>query len=224
MIDCGMENQRLKWQKAGGAARAVSSRNESIARYMKNPNICLTCGKVILVQDHQRAAEVRLKRFCNHSCAARYSNKVSPKRCRLLTKSITCKVCGLPSEVKCKSRQKTCDACKELHSIESISKGELFQKRRNWQSARSTIQRHARLIYQKSGKPMTCQVCGYSHYVEVAHIQPVSSFDDSTKVLEINKAENLAALCPNHHWEYDHGLLVLSGSGNEELNLTVSGL
>ena len=34
----------------------------------------------------------------------------------------------------------------------------------------------------------------------------VADFDDGTLVSEIN---NLIALCPNHHWEYDNGLLEL---------------
>ena len=33
-------------------------------------------------------------------------------------------------------------------------------------------------------------------------------FPDETKVLEINSIENLIALCPTHHWEFDNGLLV----------------
>ena len=37
----------------------------------------------------------------------------------------------------------------------------------------------------------------------------VSDFDDSALISEINSKDNLIALCPNHHWEYDHGLLKL---------------
>lgn len=43
----------------------------------------------------------------------------------------------------------------------------------------------------------------------MAHIKAVSEFSDDTLISEINDINNLVGLCPNHHWEYDHGLLNL---------------
>jgi predicted restriction endonuclease len=45
--------------------------------------------------------------------------------------------------------------------------------------------------------------------VDIAHRKPVSKFSDDTRVSEINDISNLAALCKNHHWEFDHGTLEL---------------
>jgi hypothetical protein len=218
-----MESRKLNGPKAGGAARAISSRKESIDRYMKNPNICLTCGMVILVQDHQRAGEVRLKKFCNRSCAAIYNNRISPKRVKLdpnRKKEVPCKICGNPHKVPFDSHQKLCSVCQDNRRLETISKGELFLRRKNWQSARSSIRYHAAQVYQKSGKPSVCYICGYSNYVEVAHIRPVSSFKDETTITEINQETNLVALCPNHHWEYDQGILELEAGAGIESVLT----
>ena len=90
-----------------------------------------------------------------------------------------------------------------------ITKGELLASRANYQSYRSSIRKLAEEVYRKSGKDFECAICGYDKHVEIAHIKAVSDFDDSALISEINSKDNLIALCPNHHWEYDHGLLKL---------------
>ncbi len=57
------------------------------------------------------------------------------------------------------------------------------------------------------GKGRKCIICGYDKHIDVAHIKPVSKFKKTDLIAEINSLDNLTALCPNHHWEYDHGLL-----------------
>lgn len=89
------------------------------------------------------------------------------------------------------------------------TKGELLASRANYQSYRSSIRKLAEEVYRKSGKGFECAICGYDKHVEIAHIKAVSDFDDSALISEINSKDNLIALCPNHHWEYDHGLLKL---------------
>ena len=44
----------------------------------------------------------------------------------------------------------------------------------------------------------------------MAHIKAVSDYDNDTLISEINDINNLVALCPNHHWEYDNNLLDLT--------------
>lgn len=46
----------------------------------------------------------------------------------------------------------------------------------------------------------SCVICGYSHHVEAAHLNPKHQISD-------DRTENGAPLCPNHHWELDNGLL-----------------
>jgi predicted restriction endonuclease len=67
------------------------------------------------------------------------------------------------------------------------------------------IRHHARKIAKEAGLLSTCQICGYSLYVECAHKKSIESFDNNTLLIEINDIKNLAGLCKNHHWEYDHG-------------------
>ena len=54
-----------------------------------------------------------------------------------------------------------------------------------------------------------CQVCGYKNHIELAHIKPVSSFEDDALISTINDPSNILVLCPNHHWEFDNGLIKL---------------
>jgi len=81
-------------------------------------------------------------------------------------------------------------------------------RRPSWQAARSIIQGHARTTHLKNN-PAECRICGYTKHVDVAHIRSVRTFPEGAQVSEINHPDNLVALCPNHHWEYDHGLLTL---------------
>lgn len=97
----------------------------------------------------------------------------------------------------------------EHNFILERTKGELFEIRKNWQSARSSIQKEARRMYFEHTQIPKCAICGYDKHVEVAHIKPVSDFNDDTKISEINSLDNLIGLCPNHHWEYDNGILKL---------------
>ena len=91
--------------------------------------------------------------------------------------------------------------------VSELTKGELFNNRITWQSARTAIQKLAKNKYFILNPEPKCIICGYNKHVEIAHIKAVSDFDDSVKIKEINDISNLMALCPNHHWEYDHGLL-----------------
>ena len=95
----------------------------------------------------------------------------------------------------------------KLTLVENITKGELFSKRKSWQSARSAIQKMARIVFFKNNDKPKCCICGYDKHVEVAHIKPVSNFTDDSLITEINSIDNLIGLYPNHHWEYDNGIL-----------------
>ena len=48
-----------------------------------------------------------------------------------------------------------------------------------------------------------------SKHVELCHIKPIASFKDSALLSEVNSKNNIVQLCPNCHWELDHGILKL---------------
>lgn len=162
---------------------------------------CRTCGKKIFK---------RYNVFCDSSCSATHNNKL--RRGKKLRVTYSCRVCG--AEVS--SKGLLCVSCSKIsrNALSEATKGELFSRARNWQSARSMIAKHARISFKESRKPKCCVICGYSLFYEVSHIRPVSEFADATRISEINSVSNLVALCPNHHWEFDAGLLSLSQIGD----------
>lgn len=96
-------------------------------------------------------------------------------------------------------------------NVREYTKGELIKRRKNYQSFRSDIRADARIAYEKSDRPKCCSICGYDKHYEVCHIKAVSDFSDDTPIPEINSISNLIALCPNHHWEFDNGILHIAG-------------
>jgi len=66
----------------------------------------------------------------------------------------------------------------------------------------STIyRRFQKLALRKHG--YKCQICGYDKFVNVCHIEPRFKGGSDT-------VENAIVLCPNHHAEYDYGILKLN--------------
>ena len=99
---------------------------------------------------------------------------------------------------------------KNISPIMLKTKGELLSERKNYQSYRSSIRKLAEKVYKDSGKEFKCAICGYDKHIEIAHIKAVSDFPDDTSIAEINNINNLIGLCPNHHWEFDNGILKLN--------------
>jgi hypothetical protein len=208
----------------GGKAWAKIQRNKALEEYYKNPSICLFCGNIIEVREKDKVHDVKNKKFCNNSCYSNYrvvnsSNQYLELRNidenkKEVIKSCKCKKCERIFELKRIengkfSKQKYCNDCLYVDTIGGRAKGELFVNRKNWQSARSTIQKHARMIYKQENKIIRCKVCDYDNYVEVCHIKAVSEFSNDTLISDINNINNLIGLCPNHHWEFDNGLLII---------------
>ena len=76
--------------------------------------------------------------------------------------------------------------------------------------ARAAITFFARRAYKRAGLPMVCKVCGYNKHAQVCHKKSIADFPMEALIGEINALDNLIALCPNCHWEFDHDFLELS--------------
>lgn len=208
-----------------------ASKTPTRAADLASPKKCAECGGAI-ERHGQSIAKAHKQRFCSRTCAgfARYKHRGLG----------TCQRCGTAIHYKRMvwggyNRKRFCSPClraaraaeKGVAPIEQRTKGELFKNRRGWQSARSAIQKHAREVFMGSTCLKECCVCGYSRHVDVAHLQDVSGFSATALVGEINALTNLVALCPTHHWEYDHGLLERlrdsSEVEHEAHNLAVAG-
>lgn len=186
-------------------------RQAVLENYYTAPRRCQMCDSVIQVKAHEKPAETRRRRFCGLSCAAKFTHA---RRACIPRPAPLCLDCGEAVGRSATRRpRKYCDICvRKSHTGRDVaerSKGALFKDRKNWQSARSAIRRHAQRIYDSTVKGSCCFVCAYSAHVEIAHIRAVSSFSDDALISEINAPSNLVGLCPNHHWEFDNGKLCL---------------
>lgn len=171
-------------QSAGGKATAIVLRKKAEDIYNANPNYCLYCNKIIILSKGKKVNETRRKKFCNHTCSAIYNNLRKHKN---------------PKKEKTE-RKKLCKL------LLGVTKKQLILDR-GYFNARAAISKHARVIYANSYKDKKCIICGYDKYIEISHIKSVSKFDNNSLVEDINNINNLMALCPNHHKEYDNGIL-----------------
>ena len=182
----------------GGKATGIISRKAALDKYYENPNKCISCDSVIVVLDNKKVSEIKKMKFCNHTCAAIFTNK---KRDKKPIKIKIKKVC-LSVEEKAERR---------FNFLKGKTKDEIFSKHSNWQSARTSIRNHAGKVYAGKNMERECENCGYNKHVEIAHIKSVSSFSGSATIEEMNHVNNLIGLCPNCHWEFDNGLLKIQG-------------
>ena len=169
-----------------------NQRKNALDNYYKNPKLCLYCGKTIYVAETQKVSEVRKKSFCDRKCSTIYNNK---KRIR-----------------KEKPIQKK-DKVQKFDYILDLTKNDLYNKHEIYYKFRAVIRKHAHYVYWNTQNEKKCFVCGYSKFIEVCHIKSVSSFDNDAKVRDINNSNNLVGLCPNHHKEFDNGLIELTAGG-----------
>lgn len=161
-------------------------------------------------------------KFCSKSCAAKYNNKFTKKKKRKLVKCRLCENKAKLGSLYCPEhsfgqKPNWCDdCCKKItkhslcdnHNIRYIPISEqTLSQIKTSKSAHPVIRDHARAVAKKNNINEKCAICGYNKAVEICHIKPIKEFNDNALVGEINSIDNLIGLCPNHHWELDHGLL-----------------
>jgi hypothetical protein len=182
------------------SALAVKRRKE----YNESPNLCLDCGTPILIPEGAQRGEsywIKKKKFCNHSCGAKYHNRVLgyPHR---KPKVRACVECGT-EYISPYKRSTRCDVCKKRPKLSVLGRRKKFECR--IQDVRS----HARKVLFRA-RERKCEICGYSVRVDCCHVKAVKEFSKNALLSEINELSNLKALCPNHHVELDLGLLKIS--------------
>jgi hypothetical protein len=139
--------------------------------------------------------ETNNPKFCSQSCSAIYNNQRRPKKPKKPQK--LCEDCGIVIDGRSKRCRRCCPSFGEL-----TLDGAIYSKHHR-SSAFALIRTRARAQAKKLGLD-TCQFCGYDKHVEIAHIKGISTFTGDTLVSVINGEDNLMALCPNCHWEFDN--------------------
>lgn len=150
--------------------------------------MCIQCG-----------TETTNPKFCSRSCSTIHNNLKSPRRTK--TKVCADEECNeliLSSRSYCVNHKYRGS---KYRTIGELRKGAGYQ-----------INAYARSIARAWAKKnidiSECAVCGYSNHVEVCHIEPLASFPDDTPLVD-TYTNNVIGLCPNHHWEFDHGMLTI---------------
>jgi hypothetical protein len=150
-------------------------------------NSCLECG-----------SSTKTK-FCCRSCSTSYNNRIRPKR----KPEHKCVDCG--KSINCKRSR-----CKEHYyewlkqrEAKDMTLSEAVYEKHHRSSAFALIRTRARAYAKKLGLD-SCEKCGYNKHIEIAHIKGISTFEGDTLISLINSKENLMALCPNCHWEFDN--------------------
>jgi len=139
--------------------------------------------------------------FCDKSCAAKYNNRIHPKK---------------PSARQCECGKKVsrstnlCMECyKKKHATFNNKPLGAVVKEGIGPNKYAYIRTLARRCYKEASFPKICCLCGYSKHVEICHKKDIASFSSDTLVREVNRLDNLTALCRNCHWEFDNGLVHL---------------
>ena len=150
--------------------------------------------------------ETKKKKFCSRSCSASHTNKTHPRR-KIKRK------CKKGDSIVRNYRSSLCQ--KHWDEYLSNKKEKLMQtpvgeyrqrvkeKGYHASSIHVNIRRFAR-SWLKHLTKLPCKKCGYDKHVELCHIKPVASFDDSATIGEINDEKNVIQLCPKCHLEFDN--------------------
>jgi len=144
-------------------------------------------------------------KYCSRTCATKAIGKKTKEsgiRCKG-----KCKLC----KKKISSQRTYCEQCyKEQGFKKDYDKMTLEDcKKRGSNLYHAVIRVHARKRAQVFGLLDKCRVCNYSIFVECCHIKSIASYPINTLISVVNDITNLVGLCPNHHAEFDKGLLKL---------------
>lgn len=115
-----------------------------------------------------------------------------------------CKIC----DCLIRKDRKFCVSCLEgsKQRRRSITKGEI-RDQLGTSDYHRVVRNDSRTQFSNSHTEEKCVICNYSRHIEICHIKAVRDFDDLTPMEVINHIDNLVALCPTHHWEFDNGYL-----------------
>ena len=173
---------------------------------------CNYCGKEA-EKDHWNIRKHKPS-YCNNKCSNAKTNSKWDNYIPQSERKI-CEKCGQRRDYR--NKNNLCQKCLNIEirlKILETPIGELRKKHKlkigKWYSSELRI--HCRNHNYELTK-LPCQVCGYDKHVELCHIKPISSFTDEITIGEINDPTNILVLCPNHHWEFDNQLIILSEIG-----------
>lgn len=174
------------------ALQSVFGKTHKLSPVKPEIHSCEFCGK-----------PTKNPKYCSKSCSASVNNKV-PKR----EKTAFCHFCGQHTNSTPRSGVRKCRNCFKREKIKQFGE----KKIKDFSSTYSRhkyqqIREHAHRVVSLYSLKKVCKICGYDKMADLCHKKSIASFQKSTKLKVVNDIKNLIYLCPNHHWELDHGLL-----------------
>jgi len=172
-------------------------------------NICKCCSTEFIPKGLSKK-NAHKQRFCSRSC----SNSIIPRRKKKISLCVYCK------QPVSYYLNKHCDDCKlqgrhrfyrkhKSKLLSEITIKEYLRTARGGANRYDSIRGHARTIFNNSNQPKKCYNCGYDKHIEICHVKAISEFKLDTTIDKVNAENNLVALCPNCHWEFDNNILKL---------------
>ena len=140
---------------------------------------CVQCGNPFQLTEGKQT-------ICSDECRRERENA----RGRKPKVKFTCLVCSNEfmsyNSSTGPTAQKLCSVrCRRIHRTRTL----------DWRNRRNGLPKGGIRRLRKNSKP--CTVCGFSRAVQLCHIIPVKDGGTSTH-------DNLAWMCPNHHFLFDH--------------------
>lgn len=142
--------------------------------------------------------------FCNNTCAAKYNNKRRSSQLRR-----KCKYC---SSIVRSTTSRLCEKHYQDYKFGHLNRTLAYYMEKRSGGHMAAVYADVRGIGRSMHTnllSLPCASCGYEKHVELCHKKPISEFDRTATVAEINSKDNVVQLCPNCHWEFDNGLLDL---------------
>lgn len=177
---------------------------------------CEICGTKFDKWNYQMKKDKH--HFCSRKCSNINRNNIRWKGHTSKRKlNVKCTVCGKYRDWRgenglcnnCNKKTLT-EQCKSI-TIKEIKNKYQKKLKSRWYSV--PIRGFAK-SWNKTLRSHSCQKCGYDKHTELCHITPINKADENITLGEINDPSNLLVLCPNHHWEFDNGVLELKDIPN----------
>ena len=160
-------------------------------------NTCLHCG-----------AETANPKYCSRSHAAIHTNQQAPKQ-QLSRKCAGCDALIPASRQFCAVHGKRKTDYRTL-TVAQLKAKDAIKHPSYYRGYLNSITRPL-----NAHRPRVCQACGYNKHVECCHRRAITAFPGSATVQEVSGPVNIFLLCPNCHWEFDHGLLNKNSAPND---------
>lgn len=120
-----------------------------------------------------------------------------------------CPVCG-NLKVKTSLLCADCHNKEKRNNIKNRTLGYYISGHTHLATKCNEIRKDARRTLEESDREKVCEYCHNHEFdmiLEAHHKKSILSFDENTKIDEINDEKNLVWLCPNHHKMADLGLI-----------------